>query len=75
VQRAMRVFDSVTLYEQLRVNASESVMDLSVVGLAWYTRCALLRVCFGLPIVDEWFWKMVTQAQGILSTSSSTGVG
>ena len=36
VQRAMRVFDSVSLYEQLRVNASESVMDLSVVGLAWY---------------------------------------
>lgn len=35
-QRAMSVFANKPLYDTLRANAVESVMDLSIVGLAWY---------------------------------------
>jgi hypothetical protein len=35
-QRSMAVFKNKPLYDTLRSNAVESVMDLSIVGLAWY---------------------------------------
>jgi hypothetical protein len=45
LQRAIAVYNDPALYAKLRSNAYDSVMDLAVVGLAWYGKRVVPSPC------------------------------